>query len=116
MWQATSIRSVPMRQISRKDRPPSSSVLRIDQLQIAWSPPEWVVSDLMLPNRRSPPPPHGISKRTMCRPTRQRYRGRLIRLGETSEDDAQPLPPGTGGCTHTRKAHATREAPERGQG
>jgi hypothetical protein len=31
------------------------------------------------------------SKRTMRRPTRQRYRGRLIRLGETSEDDAQPL-------------------------
>jgi hypothetical protein len=27
----------------------------------------------------------------MCRPTRQRYRGRLIRLGEMSDDDAQPL-------------------------
>ena len=31
------------------------------------------------------------SKRTMCRPTRRRFRGRLIRLGEMSEDDAQPL-------------------------
>src|SRR6476646_1092465 len=68
-------------------------------------------SDLMLPNRRSPPPPHGISKRTMCRPTRQRYRGRLIRLGEMSDDYAQPLHRGSGGSTHTRKAHATREAP-----
>src|ERR1700722_2934852 len=44
MWQARSIGSVPMRQISRKDRPPSSSVLRIDQLRLAWSPPEWVVA------------------------------------------------------------------------
>src|SRR5271168_5120849 len=67
-------------------------------------------SDLMLPNRRSPPPPHGISKRTMCRPTRQRYRGRLIRLGEMSEDDAQSLHRGSGGSTYTRKARATREA------
>jgi hypothetical protein len=31
------------------------------------------------------------SQRTMCRPTRQRYRGRLIQLGEMSDDDAQPL-------------------------
>src|SRR5580693_5149928 len=44
MWPARSIGSVPMRQISRKDRPPSSSVLRIDQLRLAWSPPEWVVA------------------------------------------------------------------------
>src|SRR3984957_11039293 len=80
-----------MRQILRKDRSRSWSVPRIDQLRLAWSPPEWVVSDLMLPNRRAPPPPHGISKRTMCRPTRQRYRGRLLRLGEMSDDDAQPL-------------------------
>jgi hypothetical protein len=29
------------------------------------------------------------SKRTMCGPTRQPFRGRLIRLGETSEEDAQ---------------------------
>src|SRR6202021_1855624 len=69
------------------------------------------VSDLMLPNRRSLPTPHGISKRTMRRPTRQRYRGRLIRLGEMSDDDAQPLHRGSGGSTYTRKAHATREAP-----
>ena len=48
------------------------------------------------------------SKRTMCRPTRQRYRGRLIRLGEMS-DDAQPLHRGSGGSMYTRKAHATRE-------
>ena len=51
------------------------------------------------------------SKRTMCRPTRQHFRGRLIRLGEMSEDDAQSLHRGTGGSTYTRKAHATREAP-----
>ena len=38
-----------------------------------------------------------------------------MRLGEMSEDDAQPLPLGTGGSTHTRKARATREAPKRGQ-
>ena len=51
------------------------------------------------------------SKRTMCRPTRQRYRGRLLRLGEMSKDYAQPLHRGSGGSTHTRKARATREAP-----
>ena len=51
----------------------------------------------------------------MCRPTRLQFRGRLIRLGEMSEDDAQPLHRGTGGSTHTRKARATREAPKRGQ-
>src|SRR5271166_5596433 len=100
-----------MRQILRKDRPRSWSVLRIDQLRLAWSPPEWVVSDLMLPNRRSLPTPHGISKRTMCRPTRLQFRGRLIRLGEMSDDDAQPLHRGSGGSTYTRKARATREAP-----
>jgi hypothetical protein len=54
-------------------------------------------------------------KRSMCRPTRLQLRGRLIRLGEMSEDDAQSLHRGTGGSTYTRKAHATREAPERGQ-
>ena len=55
------------------------------------------------------------SKRTMCRPTRLQFRGRLIRLGEMSEDDAQSLHRGTGGSTYTRKARATREAPKRGQ-
>src|SRR5208283_4674938 len=54
-------------------------------------------------------------KRSMCRPTRLQLRGRLIRLGEMSEDDAQSLHRGTGGSTYTRKAHATREAPKRGQ-
>src|SRR5208282_3736040 len=55
-----------------------------------------------------------VSKRTMCRPTRQRYRGRLSRLGEMSEDGTQPLHRGTGGSTYTRKVRATREAPKRG--
>src|SRR5580658_7531555 len=100
----------------RKDRPGSWLVLRFDQLRFAWSPPEWVVSDLILPKRRSLPSPHGISKRTMCRPTRRRFRGRLIRPGEMSDDDAQSLHRGSGGSTHTRKARATREAPWRGQG
>ena len=56
------------------------------------------------------------SKRTMCRPTRQPFRGRLTRLGETSEDYAQPLHRGSGGSMYTRKAHATREALVRDQG
>jgi hypothetical protein len=54
------------------------------------------------------------SKRTMCRPTQQRYRGKLLRLGEMSENDAQPLHRNSSG-TFTRKTHATREAPKRGQ-
>ena len=36
-------------------------------------------------------------KRTMCRPTRTWNRGRLARLGDTSEDYAQPLHRGSGG-------------------
>src|SRR6516165_4621131 len=40
------------------------------------------------------------SKRTMCRPTRQPFRGRLIRLGEMSEDDAQPR----GGSTYMKES------------
>ena len=56
------------------------------------------------------------SKRSMCRPTRQPYRGRLIRVGDMSEDYAHPLHRGSGGSMYTRKAHATREAPRRGQG
>src|SRR6202046_752686 len=39
----------------------------------------------------------------MCRPTRLQLRGRLIRLGEMSEEDAQSLHRGTGGSTYTRK-------------
>src|SRR5271163_2664341 len=68
-------------------------------------------SDLMLPNRRSPPPPHGISKRTMCRPTRQRYRGRLLRLGEMSDDDAQPLHRGSGGSTYMKESARNTGSP-----
>jgi hypothetical protein len=56
------------------------------------------------------------SKRTMCRPTRRPFRGRLARLGEMSEDHAQPLHRGSGGSMYTRKAYATREAPLRDQG
>src|SRR5258708_2312094 len=56
------------------------------------------------------------SKRTMCRPTRQPFRGRLIRPGEMSEEYAQLLHRGSGGSMYTRKAHATREAPMRDQG
>ena len=56
------------------------------------------------------------SKRTMRRPTRQPFRGRLIRLGEQSEEYAQPLRRGSGDSMYTRKAYATRETPPRGQG
>ena len=56
------------------------------------------------------------SKRSMGRPTRLQFRGRLIRLGEMSEDDAQSLHRGSGGSTYTRKAYATWEAHGRGQG
>src|ERR1700716_343714 len=55
------------------------------------------------------------SKRTMCRPTRRPYRGRLKWLGELSEDYAPLLHRGIGGGMYTRKAHETREAPRRGQ-
>src|SRR6202051_2741389 len=63
----------------------------------------------------SSPPPHSISKRTMCRPTRLPYRGRLKWLGALSEDYAHLLHRGIGGSMYTRKAYATREAPRRGQ-
>ena len=56
------------------------------------------------------------SKRTMCRPTRRPFRGRLICLGEMSEDDAQALHRGSGSSMYTRKAQATREAPRCAQG
>src|SRR6185503_15970092 len=55
------------------------------------------------------------SKRTMCRPIRRPFRGRLIWLGWTSEGYVQPLHRGSGGSMYTRKAHETREAPRRGQ-
>jgi hypothetical protein len=51
------------------------------------------------------------SKRTMRRPTP----GRLIPLGEQSEEYAQPLRRGSGDSMYTRKAYATREARWRGQ-
>ena len=56
------------------------------------------------------------SKRTMCRPTRRPFRGRLTQLGEMSEEYTQLLHRGSGGGMYTRKAHATREAPRRDQG
>src|SRR6267378_450665 len=78
---------------------------------------KWTVAILTLMRNRSPPTTrHGISKRTMCRPTRQPFRGRLIRLGEMSEEYAQLLHRGSGGSMYTRKAHATRETPTRDQG
>src|SRR6516164_2771471 len=56
------------------------------------------------------------SERSMCRPTRRPFRGRLTRRGEMSEEYAQPLHRGSGGGMYTRKARATREAPLRDQG
>src|SRR3954464_2039309 len=78
---------------------------------------KWTVAILTLMRNQSPPTTrHGISKRTMCRPTRYPIRGRLIQLGEMSEEYAQPLHRGSGGSMYTRNAHATREAPMRDQG
>src|SRR5258705_9338681 len=51
----------------------------------------------------SSPPPHSISKRTMCRPTRLPYRGRLKWLGALSEDYAHLLHRGIGGSMYTRR-------------
>ena len=57
------------------------------------------------------------SKRTMRRPTRQPFRGRLdMGLDGMSETDAQSLCRGSGDSMYTRKAYATREASRRGQG
>src|SRR6478736_5530993 len=39
-------------------------------------------------NQSPPTTRHGISKRTICRPIRTWNRGRLTRLGDTSEDYA----------------------------
>jgi len=55
------------------------------------------------------------SKRTMRRPTRQPFRGRLTRLGVNERRSTQPLRRGSGDSMYTRKANATREAPWRGQ-
>ena len=54
------------------------------------------------------------SKRTMCRPTRLPYRGRLKWLGELSEDYAPLLHRGIGDSMY-KEAYATREAPRRGE-
>ena len=59
-----------------------------------------------------------LPKRSMWQgPTRQRYRGRLVRLGddEHEEDDAQPLHRGSGGSTYTRKSARNTGSPKRGQ-
>src|SRR5262245_16635488 len=54
-------------------------------------------------------------KRTMRRPTRRPFRGRLIRLGYERKSYAQPPRRGSGDSMYTRKAYATREAPWRGR-
>jgi hypothetical protein len=54
-------------------------------------------------------------KRTMRRPTRRPFRGRLTRLGYRAKSSAQPLRRGSGDSMYTRKAYATREAPWCGQ-
>ena len=55
------------------------------------------------------------SKRTMRRPTRQPFRGRLLRLDEMSEYTSRRCAGVVAGSMYTRKAHETREAPKRGQ-
>jgi hypothetical protein len=51
-------------------------------------------------------------KRSMCRPTRLQLRGRLIRLGEMSEDDAQSLHRGTGGSTYMKESARNTGSPK----
>src|SRR5258708_35000046 len=51
----------------------------------------------------------------MRRPTRQPFRGRLIRLGYRAKLSAQMLRRDSGGSMYTRKAYATREGLWRGQ-
>jgi hypothetical protein len=74
---------------------------------------------LMVDLRRCGPPSGPPNTQILAEPSilwaKQRYRGRLLRLGEMSDDDAQSLHRGSGGSTYTRKAHATREAPKRGR-
>jgi hypothetical protein len=57
-----------------------------------------------------------VAEQSSKRSIRQPFRGRLIRLVWMSEEDVQSLHRGSGGSMYTRKAHATREAPRRGQG
>ncbi len=47
----------------------------------------------------------------MCRPTRPQFRGRLKRLGEMSEDDAQPLHRGTGGGAYMKESARNTGSP-----
>ncbi len=47
----------------------------------------------------------------MCRPTRRRIRGRLLRLGEKSEDDAQSLHRGSGGSTYMKESARNTGSP-----
>lgn len=56
------------------------------------------------------------SKRSMRRPTRLPYRGRLTLLDGRAKQYRQWLRRGSGDSMYTRKAHATREAPRRDQG
>ena len=51
------------------------------------------------------------SKRTMCRPTRHPFRGRLIRVDEKSEDDVRALHRGIGGGMYIRKAQRNTGSP-----
>ena len=53
------------------------------------------------------------SKRTMRRPTRLPFRGRLIRLGEVSKAIRSAAVPGYWRQHVDKEAHATREAPRR---
>jgi hypothetical protein len=55
------------------------------------------------------------SKRTMRRPTRRPFRGRLIWLGEAERRVRPAAARGSGDSMYTRKAYATREAPRCGQ-
>jgi hypothetical protein len=57
-----------------------------------------------------------FSKRTLHRPTRKPYRGRLIQLGVLSDEVPQLLCRDSGDSMYTREARATREAPWRGTG
>ena len=52
------------------------------------------------------------SKRMMCRPTRKWNRGRLKRLGETSEEYAQPLHRGSGGRARTQGKRTQHGKPQ----
>jgi hypothetical protein len=52
------------------------------------------------------------SKRTMCRPTRLPYRGRLKWLGALSEDYAHLLRRGIGGSMYTRKSVRNTGSPK----